>query len=402
MRPLTRPALLLAWTLTRLVTLALLLVTEGNLGVTRDVDHFAANLHRASHVGLAHTLVEYPLLAVAVVAVPWLLAGGGALYPLVLVGCALVTDGAFTALLGSRRTPGRQPALVVWLLAAPLLGGLFLVRFDLLAGILVACAVLVLAERPRLASVATALATGIKLWPVLLVPALVAATRRRSALLGVYVLTGVALAGGSVALAGWGRLVSPLRYQSGRGLQIESLAASPAMLGWLLRPRAFDVHYSRFKAYEVTGPGVGTLLALSSALTVLVLAALAVLWLRALRHREPLPADVLGWLVLASVSGYLVASKVFSPQYLLWLLPVVAAGLVLAPTSALRRWAAVLLVVATVSHLVYPWLYHGLLEHRGRTAAAVLLLVLRNVLVLALAAEAGRRSWQLTASRPGA
>jgi hypothetical protein len=348
---------------------------------------------------LAHTLVEYPLPAVGLVSVPWLLGGGSAdVYPLMFLLSALAVDAAFTVVLVRRPGRGTRDAVLLWLATAPLLGGLILMRFDLLAGVLVAVAILVAVERPRLASVMVALATAIKLWPVILLPSFVAATRRRRDAFVPFAVVGVVLAGAGVLLAGWDRLVSPLTYQQDRGLQIESLAAAPAMLGWLTHPHRWHVHYSAFKAYEVTGPGVAMLIGLTTLLSVALLTLLLALWWRALRRPVPVSPQALLWLCLASVTGFLVSSKVFSPQYLLWLLPVAAAGLTFTSGRAIRIWSVVLLVAAAMSHVVYPVLYDGLRLHESLSYVAVPLLLLRNLLVLALLVFAVREAWRTTAT----
>jgi hypothetical protein len=223
------PALVtLGWVLTRLFTVVLLLSYEQYRGVIGDVNHYAHGLAHLPAHGLAHTLVEYPVPAVGLVSVPWLLGGGSAdVYPLMFLLSALAVDAAFTVVLVRRPGRGTRDAVLLWLATAPLLGGLILMRFDLLAGVLVAVAILVAVERPRLASVMVALATAIKLWPVILLPSFVAATRRRRDAFVPFAVVGVVLAGAGVLLAGWDRLVSPLTYQQDRGLQIESLAAAP-------------------------------------------------------------------------------------------------------------------------------------------------------------------------------
>ena len=105
------------------------------------------------------------------------------------------------------------------------------------------------------------MATALKLWPVLVLPALAACPAVRRLVLVVVAAVGALLAGATVVLAGWSRLVSPLTWQGERGLQVESVPATPAMLGWVLAPERFTVSFSAYNAFEVTGPGVGALLA---------------------------------------------------------------------------------------------------------------------------------------------
>ena len=153
-----------------------------------------------------------------------------------------LTDLAFTLMLARARR-GLLPVLV-WLLGVPLLGSTAYARFDLLPGVLCGAAVLLVARHPRTAAAVVAVATGVKLWPALVIPPLLAVARPRRAATAVLVGTGLALAGASVVLAGWGRLLSPLTYQSDRGLQIESVLATPAMLAWWHDPARWSVGYA--------------------------------------------------------------------------------------------------------------------------------------------------------------
>jgi uncharacterized membrane protein len=395
-----RPSVLTAWILTRLLTVGVLVGVEAAMGTSGDVLYFGRTLSHVARDGLGHTLVEYPLLAVAVIALPRLmalLAGSVALYPWMMLLVMLVVDAAFTVVLVRQRSSGRDSAVRVWLWAVPLLGGLCLMRFDLVVGVVVALAMLLLARRPQAASATLAVATALKLWPVILLPAFVAATRRRGWFLVPYVTVGLAVAVASVAVAGWPRLFSPLRYQVDRGLQVESVSASPVMAGWLVHPASWDMRLE-FKAVEVFGPLVDAMLLVSTVLSALLVAGLLALWWRALRQTEPLAPGAVVWVCLASVSGYTVCSKVFSPQYLLWLLPMVAVGLVLDAGPALRLWARWLLVTAGVSHVVYPLLYRYLVIHDWQSAPAVALLIVRNALMVGLFVAAAVAAWRATGS----
>jgi hypothetical protein len=74
----------------------------------------------------------------------------------------------------------------------------------------------------------------------------------------------------------------------------------------------------------------------------------------------------------------------------------VAVGLLLDPTPALRRWARWLLAAAGVSHVVYPLFYRYLVIHDWQSGVAVPLLVLRNALIVVLFVVAAREAWRAT------
>jgi hypothetical protein len=380
----------LVWVVTRGFVLWQLQGPHGWVG--GDVAYFDASLARLAEHGPANVLVEYPLPGVALVALPWLLTGGGGnpeAYADMVVAFALVTDIAFGLLLAHVAGPTRRPAVLVWLAAVPLLGATAYARFDLVPGILAGVGLLLLGQAPRVAAGAAAVATGLKLWPALLLPALAAPTRSRRGVLFVVVSVGVLLAGTSVALAGWARLVSPLTWQADRGLQVEGVLATPAMVGWALAPEHFAVAYGPFNAFEVTGPGVDALTAASGLLSVLLVPALGLLWLRAWRQGTAVRADDVAWLALAAVAVFMVTSKVLSPQYLLWLLPAAAAALaVVDQPRRLRRWSVVLLVATGLTQVVFPIGYAGIVEPQPWSPWVVLVLAVRNLLLVWLLVDA--------------
>ncbi len=366
--------------------------------VNGDVAYFAASLGAVRDSGLAHALVEYPLPAVAVLAAPWLAARAlGLDYEHVLMATAVLTDLAFAGLLWRFAPARRHAALLVWVLAVPLLGATAYARFDLLPGVLVGAAVLLLATHPRVALGAAAVATGVKLWPGLLLPGMLAGVRRRGPASAVVLAVGVLLAAATAVLAGAGRLLSPLTYQADRGLQIESVAATPAILLWWHDPGRWTIGYAPAKAYEVTGPGVPVLLAVSTLATVLFAAALLAAWCWAWRARGTIGPDTVVWLSLAAVTGFIATGKVLSPQYLLWLLPAAAAGTAVVARSLprLAAWTGLLLVAAGLTHLVFPTFYAGLTQRSGHVGLAVVLLAGRNLLVAVLVVSAG---WQAARS----
>jgi hypothetical protein len=198
------------------------------------------------------------------------------------------------------------------------------------------------------------------------------------------VAVGALLAGTTVAVPGWRRLLSPLTWQAERGLQVESVPATPAMLGRLLAPGDYQVVLSEHHAYEVLGPGVEALLAASSVLSLLAGVGLLALWTVAFRHGAGITTETVSWLALAAVGLFVVTSRVLSPQYLLWLLPLGAVAAGLSRRRAPLAWAALLLVATAGTQLVFPELYGSLVGRGERVGAAVLALAVRNLLLVVL------------------
>jgi len=169
--------------------------------------------------------------------------------------------------------------------------------------------------------------------------------------------------------------------QATRGLQVESLGASLLLvLDRLGVYRAHVVETTGVAGRNLTG---GTADAVAAVLLVLEAFAVATVWflyarLGDLRARLPLA-------FAAAVAGFLAFTKVFSPQYLVWLVPLVVAG----GGAVAVALTAVALVLAQV------WFFHyGALF---RLEWPVWLLLARDLVMVALylvlAAELAR--WKI-------
>ena len=142
-------------------------------------------------------------------------------------------------------------------------------------------------------------------------------------------MVGFGLALISLLTGGLTRLFSPLTWQSGRGLQIESIWATPLMLLRMVRPDQWVVEISRYQAYEIFGAGVGLWQTVSNVATVLGLVTIVVLWVRAFRMPGGVTPVAVALVVLATVAVVIITNKTLSPQYLLWIGGPIAALLLL-------------------------------------------------------------------------
>ena len=146
-------------------------------------------------------------------------------------------------------------AVDFWLLFVFLLGSLSYLRFDLIPAVLAGGALLAARRRPALTGALTGLGAAIKLWPALLIAAFLSYRPDRKPAGIAFVVVGFGLAAVSLLAGGWARLVSPLTWQSGRGLQIESIWATPLMVARAAAPQRWVVDISDYQAYEIFGPG---------------------------------------------------------------------------------------------------------------------------------------------------
>jgi hypothetical protein len=166
---------------------------------------------------------------------------------------------------------------------------------------------------------------------------------------------------------------SGFSYESTRPLQIESVPASLLWLGTFVGLPAH--HVFSFHSLNLVGPLDALLRPLSD--VALVAGCLYVYW-QQLRGR----LDVSRALV-ACLCVVLVANKVFSPQYLIWVLPLVAIveGLDL-------RWLA----IGVLTTFIYPFLYfaHTNIDLVATDWRFLPVIALRNVLLVLVTVRAIR------------
>ncbi|WP_434812344.1 hypothetical protein [Microbacterium sp. bgisy189] len=287
---------------------------------------------------------------------------------------------AFAMLIGRARSTGRSVAGWFWLTSIALLGPVGLYRLDALTVALGIIGCLWLVARPWAAAMILAAATWIKVWPAALLAAAVVAVRRRGAVIGGAAVVSALILIAVVVAGGAGHAFGFITDQTTRGLQVEAPVSTPYLWGALLGVEGFWVYYSTdLLTFQVTGTSIDPVIDAMTPLLIAVIAATALLgalqmW-RGAAFVEMFPA-----LSLALVTGFIVFNKVGSPQYLCWIVPPLVIGLVLRR----ERWwapAALGLVLAGLTQLVYPILYGGVIVP---DALAVSVLSVRNALLVVL------------------
>ena len=248
--------------------------------------------------------VEYPPGALAVVILPAAFANYASAFAWEMAGCGLVLIAVVTAI--------RREAAFYVALAPILAGSLILSRFDLWPALLtVAALAALLRERHALGWGLLGAAVAAKLWPLVLVPlALVwsyRAGRIRAAFAGLAVVAAVFVPFALIAPHG---LWSSVSGQASRPLQIESLGASLFMA--FGHPSVISSHGSQ----NVAGHG-----AVAAVFALLQIATLVALWIAF--ARGPVTGDRLLRYSAAAVCAFIAFGKVLSPQFLIWLIPLV-------------------------------------------------------------------------------
>jgi uncharacterized membrane protein len=307
--------------------------------------------------------VDYPPAALPVFVLPSLIGHYDATFAWLMAACGV----GLVCVVGTLRAPA------AWFVAvSPLLvGSLILSRFDLWPALLTTAALAALvAGFDRLGWGLLGAAVAAKAWPLVLVPlALVWAWRRRNlpaALIGLAVLVLAVVPFAIVAPHGVWTSVSG---QASRPLQIESFGA--ALLTSFGHPAVATSHGSQ----NIVGHG-----ALAACFGVLQALAVVGAWIGF--ARGPATPDRLLRYSAAAVCAFIVFGKVLSPQYLIWLVPLV-------PLVRGRRGIAAtgLLVAALVlTQVWFPFRYwaYALDFHLAGVVLArdLVLLVLLAVLAL--------------------
>jgi hypothetical protein len=286
-------------------------------------------------------------------------------------------------------TPARRYAATVFAALGPVLLGAFaLRRFDMWpTAFVLAFLLCLLAGRRTLALALLAIGCVVKVYPIILVPLAVLTLGRRQAVrpLAVFVAIGVVVMG-PFAVIGHAGLYNSIFGQADRHLHLDALGSSLLLV--LHRPvhLAFDGG-----GWSDFGGGSGPMASLQSLLQVLgVLLAAALFW-RSARTREDVALAV-----VTTVAAGAFVGKVLSPQFLLWVAPLV----VLAGSLAAVVWFT---GAALTTNLLFPDRYPGLLAlHDG----SIWLLFVRNALLVAtlvaLYARQVRRSREARRAGPAA
>jgi hypothetical protein len=235
---------------------------------------------------------------------------------------------------------------------------------------------------------------AVKVVPLLLLPvlALGAPGRRRLVTFGACI--GVC----ALAIAPFARTLpdmytSIIGYHTDRGVQAESVWGSSVLA--VSQVNDYDVGVvSVARAFDINSSVSATLKTLSNGIDLVVLAIASVLAFRTGKGN----VGRLSLLAFATMSLLVGLGRVYSPQYLLWLVALGAVALTYFPRRV-RVPIGLLTVTIVLAHILFPfWYFNALLS---RESPAIAALVVRDFLTIGVGIAAFV-AWAGTSGRPAA
>lgn len=311
---------------------------------------------------------------------------------------------AFGVLTGWGRRRDRAVAGWWWVLFLLLLGPIAVGRIDSITVAIAVIAIVFVASRPVVATVLLTLAAWIKVWPGAIVVALVVISGRRARIVLAGAATSAAVIATALSFGSGGQVFSFITQQTSRGLQVEAPIATVWMWAAFLDPSTTTIYFDTdILTWQVRGPGVEVASALMTPLLLIAVAAIVLVGLLAVLRGASASA-LLPALILAMLTAMIAFQKVGSPQFISWLAVPVILGILTHRAglgAAFRMPAILVLVVAALTQMIYPYLYGFVL---GLNPLMLGVLTVRNgmlFVVLGVAIVAMMRSSVRVNSREG-
>lgn len=326
---------------------------------------------------------------------------GVGLYSSSWLSLVLVLDlVAFGVLTGWGRRNDRLNVGWWWVAFLALLGPIAVGRIDSITVPIAVVGVALIASRPAIATVVLTVGAWIKVWPGALVLAMLVACARRAGVAAIGAATSLAIVLIALSFGSGANVVSFVGQQSARGLQIEAPVTTFWMWSAAVDPAHTTVYFDTdILTWQVRGVGVAAASSVMTPLLLVAVAAVVVAGVLAMR-RGATASALLPPLILALLTAMIGFQKVGSPQFISWLAVPVILGLATHRSGhgpEFRGPAALVLVVAALTQLIYPYLYGFVI---GLNPVMLAVLTLRNGLLFVLLGVAVRRIVR-TASRVG-
>jgi hypothetical protein len=309
-----------------------------------------------------------------------------------------IAAGAVTALAAQEGHGLRRPVAVAAAFAVGVLalGAITANRYDAAVALLIALALLFMVRGRWLAvGVTLGLGFALKITPVVLVPLIVLLAPRERIAPALAVFAGSAAAPFLAVLGLGGNAMLGLTmlgtYHLDRPLEIESVPAAFFWLQSLVGGERIRVALAA-GSQVIDSASANTVAKVFAVFVALALAGVfALVWRR--REAIRLAPRHMVLAVAATMVASLVGSKVLSPQYFVWLLPVVAL------VALDRPWLGGLLLAAmALTQVLFPANY--LLFMNDQAPWIVGVVIVRNILLVAAFALSLIYLWRIPAAKP--
>ncbi len=283
--------------------------------------------------------------------------------------------------------------LFAYLMLVSSSGQIFLHRYDALPAFLTILAIHQYLKGHE-KSAWTVLACGVmtKVYPVLLAPLFLLTSfsgkshKFKDALSGSLIFLGVpALILSPFLILAGGKSLQPFLYNLERGIQLESTYASLLLFTHSALGLPVRIVFP-FRAYEVLSPLSSTLSSLAMPIMLMLQFGLYLLYFGYLHrsNRDNIQGDhehasLLVRFCLLSTLAFLLSYKVFSPQFLAWLFPLVALHK-RQSERAEKNITATFIVACGLTQIIFPLAYDHLV---AMSSLVVSILFARNLLLIA-------------------
>ena len=360
------PALFFSWSVSRYVLfliITLVLPYPEGIWLKGDVDlyNFWSQGLVKGIFPIDDSMWQYPPLAGIVFAIPQWIVGNSltgfiafmAIFDLLILITLLTTGlNRFKTNFITTSFHGLSGAWF-WVLWPIVMGPLTLTRFDVVPTFFALLALIALSTknvRPYLSGFLISIGALVKLWPMLLLFIYPKAVLRKvsASFISTTVLFLLFMSTWSVGFANF------LNNQSSRGLQVESIAASPFVLAKFLGK---NVEYPfQYGSLEVNAQFATQVAFLLNLMTIIVFAIILLLnYQNKLNYLNLVDKALV--IVMISIS----LSRVFSPQFWVWIGGLAALALINKETK-LKKVIILLTISAFLTQLIYPGQYIQLLS----------------------------------------
>ncbi|MFT4033578.1 MAG: glycosyltransferase family 87 protein [Siphonobacter sp.] len=253
-------------------------------------------------------------------------------------------------------------------------------RFDIFCTLLTALSFLsVLRKQAFIGGIWISLAIVTKLYPIVFIPVFLLYffiqkkyTQLFYLILGCGIVIGLTTIG--IALTAGDAILSFLNYHQLRGLQIESIGGGFILVLHILHYIAADVvfNYGAFHLASSWSDNLAKWSPIFFVITYLVIIGFIKYdFTKDYKTKKYISSDSLLKGSVSVLLIFIITNKVFSPQYLIWLIPFILFLSI--------KYLKIIMVIFILTFLLFPFIYRFLLEINP---FAVGVLVLRNLLVI--------------------